>query len=55
MTSHINTKFKKSYKKLPDEIKMVAKKQFRIFQRDPYHTSLHFKRVHSISLFIQQE
>lgn len=47
MISHINDKFKKSYKKLPIEVRKIAKKQYKIFQKDPYHSSLHFKRVHS--------
>ncbi len=47
MISHINAKFKKSYKKLPSEIRKIAKKQYKTFQKDPYHSSLHFKRVHS--------
>jgi len=47
MISHINDKFKKAYKKLPIEIRTTAKKQYKAFQNDPYHASLHFKRVHS--------
>lgn len=47
MISHINDKFKKSYKKLPAEIRKLAKSQYKLFQENPYHPSLHFKRVHS--------
>lgn len=47
MTSYINSQFKKSYKALPKEIKQIAKKQYHIFKNDPYHASLHFKKIHS--------
>ena len=47
MISHINSKWKKVYKSLPSQIRTVAKKQYRLFKDDPYHASLHFKRVHS--------
>ena len=47
MISHINARFKKAYKRLPTEIRVVAKKQYKAFKLNPYHASLHFKRVHS--------
>jgi len=45
--SHTNQRFWKAYKKLPKEIRQIAKKQYELFKNDPYHASLHFKRVHS--------
>lgn len=47
MISYINPQFKKLYKALPFEIRLLAKKQYNIFKENPYHSSLHFKRVHS--------
>ena len=47
MISHINLKWKKQYKQLPLEIRQIAKKQYKLFKESPYHSSLHFKRVHS--------
>ncbi|MEA3498102.1 MAG: hypothetical protein U9R16_03480 [Campylobacterota bacterium] len=47
MISHINLKWKKLYKKLPIDIRKTAKKQYKIFKDNPFHSSLHFKRVHS--------
>ncbi len=47
MISHTNNVFWKGYSKLPSDIKDIAKKQYKLFAFDPYHASLHFKRVHS--------
>ena len=47
MISHTNSSFWKGYAKLPQHIKDIAKKQYKLFALDPYHSSLHFKRVHS--------
>jgi mRNA-degrading endonuclease RelE of RelBE toxin-antitoxin system len=47
MISHINSKWKKSYKSLPLPIRTIAKKQYKLFKINPYHSSLHFKRLHS--------
>ncbi len=47
MISHINLKWKKQYRELPLEVRQIAKKQYKLFKENPYHSSLHFKRVHS--------
>ncbi len=47
MISYTNSNFWKLYKKLPQNIRDTARKQYRLFVSDPYHASLHFKRVHS--------
>jgi len=47
MISRTTTKFWKFYKRLPKEIKEKSKEVFNFFQKDPFHPSLHFKRVHS--------
>ena len=47
MISRTTTKFWKSYKRFPKEIKEKSKEVFNFFQKDPFHPNLHFKRVHS--------
>lgn len=47
MISHANSAFWKGYANLPAHIKDIAKKQYKLFISNPYHASLHFKRVHS--------
>jgi len=47
MISYINLKWKKLYKNLPHDVRQLAKKQYKLFKENPYHSSLHFKRVHS--------
>ena len=47
MISHTNSSFWKLYGKLPQNIREIAKKQYKLFTIDAYHASLHFKRVHS--------
>jgi hypothetical protein len=45
--SHRTKQFLDRYRLLPKEVKRQAKAAYRQFQRDPYHPSLHFKRVSS--------
>ena len=47
MISHTNSSFWKQYRKLPQNIRDISQKQYRLFVSNPYHASLHFKRVHS--------
>jgi len=47
MISRTTKDFWKFYERLPDQIKKKAKDAFKRFQEDPYHPSLHFKRIHS--------
>ena len=43
-----NTKrFWKCYDTLPAEVRKEAKNAYQLFSDNPYHPSLHFKRVHS--------
>jgi len=46
LTSHTHKNFWKLYEKLSKNVKIQAKKQYLIFDNDPYHASLHFKCVH---------
>jgi len=52
MISHINLKWKKQYKKLPQDIRQIAKKQYKLFKQNPYHSSLHFKLLHFLFLHL---
>ena len=47
MISHTNSSFWKQYRKLPPNIRDISQKQYQLFILNPYHASLHFKRVHS--------
>jgi len=47
MLSHINSRWKKSYKNLPKIIRKIANKQYKLFKQNPSHPSLHFKKIHS--------
>lgn len=45
MKSYIDPDFRKAYGKLPKEVREQARKAYRLFKQDPYHTSLHFKPI----------
>jgi hypothetical protein len=45
--SKTSDKFWKCYENLPIEIKKKSKESYQLFQKDPYHPSLHFKKIHS--------
>lgn len=47
MISRTTEKFRKSFSKLPEQVKKQARAAYELFALDPYHPSLHFKRVHS--------
>lgn len=47
MKSKTTSDFWKCYKALPNEIREQAKKVYKLFNENPYHPSLHFKRIHS--------
>jgi len=47
MKSHIDADFRKAYSKLPKEARDQARKAYELFKQNPYHPSLHFKRVHA--------
>lgn len=44
MKSAANPRFWKAYKKLPLEIQRTARKNYRLWQRDPRHPSLRFEK-----------
>jgi hypothetical protein len=45
MTSRRTTRFKSLFQKLPTEVQQSAQKSYALFQRDPSHPSLQFKRL----------
>ncbi len=47
MNSKTTDRFWKCFHKLPEKIKKEAKKSYKIFKNDPFHPSLHYKRIHS--------
>ena len=47
MNSATNDRFWRHYSALPADVKEQAREAYAMFASDPYHLSLHFKRVHS--------
>lgn len=47
MKSHTTRRFRKVFAKLPASIQQQARESFARFSQNPYHPSLHFKRIHS--------
>jgi hypothetical protein len=45
--SRLAEDFLACFEKLPDAIKEQARKSYRLWKKDPYYPSLHFKRVHA--------
>ena len=46
MISLTTERFWKAFNKLPDSIQAQARKAYEIWEKDPYHPSLDFKKVH---------
>ncbi|MFZ5563121.1 MAG: hypothetical protein ACOZBW_03660 [Thermodesulfobacteriota bacterium] len=47
MKSFATQRFWECYSNLPPEIRKKAGETYSLFSNDPYHPSLHFKRIHS--------
>ncbi len=45
MRSHRTTRFHELYAQLPESVQRQATEAYRLFEQDPWHPSLHFKRV----------
>ncbi|MCI0361242.1 MAG: hypothetical protein L0211_22400 [Planctomycetaceae bacterium] len=45
MKSRLHEDFLACFRGLPDEIKELARKKYKLWAADPHHPSLHFKRV----------
>ena len=47
MNSHTTKRFRKAFERLPEQVQKQANESYALFQQNPYHPSLHFKRIHS--------
>ena len=47
MNSRLTEDFLACFAKLPDEVKELARKNHRLWKRNPSHPSLRFKRIHA--------
>jgi hypothetical protein len=47
VNSRSTERFRDALKQLPKEIRQSAQEAYRLWQQDPQHPSLHFKRIHS--------
>lgn len=45
MKSSTTPSFRKRLKELPPPIRRLARKNFKLWLRDPHHPSLHFKKI----------
>lgn len=46
MKSSTTDRFWKCYAELPAETRKQAREAYRLFEQDPHHPRLHFKRIH---------
>ena len=46
MKSYLTEDFVAAFRDLPNDIKERARKNYRLWKENPYHPSLHFKRIH---------
>jgi hypothetical protein len=44
--SYVTDDFIEAFRAMPDAVKDHARKNYRLWRANPYHPSLHFKRVH---------
>ncbi|MBI4633857.1 MAG: hypothetical protein HY742_08190 [Deltaproteobacteria bacterium] len=47
MISQTTDRFWKCYRGLPEQIRKEEKEAYKRFKKNPYHPSLHFRRIHS--------
>jgi hypothetical protein len=48
MNSFLTEEFLILYRALPDEVRQQARQAYALFEQDPHHPSLRFRRVHPI-------
>jgi hypothetical protein len=46
--SHTSERFRKLFALLPNHIRQQATEVYKLFEKEPYHPNLRFKRVHSV-------
>ena len=47
MKSRVTEEFLALFGKLPAEVQARARRNYRLWQSDPHHPGLHFKKIHS--------
>jgi len=47
VNSHLTEEFIERFRKLPAGVKQTARKNYKLWKRNPSHPSLDFKRVHT--------
>lgn len=47
MKSTITAHFRRAFSRLPSHVQRQARVAYRLFAQNPYHSSLHFKQIHS--------
>ncbi len=47
MRHYASSGFWYHYRQLPPDVQRLADKNFRLLANDPYHPSLHFKKIHA--------
>jgi len=50
MKSRTTVRFRKMIEELPPQVRQQAREAYKLFRREPHHTSLHFKQVHTTKL-----
>jgi hypothetical protein len=45
VTHRANPRFWAHYRRLPEDVRLLADESYRLLRRDPKHPSLHFKRI----------
>lgn len=48
MSSFLTPQFLTLYRALPERIRQQARQAYALFEQDPSHPSLHFRKVHSV-------
>ncbi len=51
MKSEINQDFLDAYRKLPQDVRALARTSYRRFRENPNHPGLHFKRLQGTDLY----
>lgn len=47
MISELSLDFVECFRKLPENIKDLARKNYKIWKQDPHHPGLNFKKIHT--------
>ncbi|PSQ86012.1 MAG: hypothetical protein BRD42_06640 [Bacteroidetes bacterium QS_3_64_15] len=47
MKHYATTSFWYHYRQLPEEVQRIADEKYRMLENNPYHPSLHFKKIHN--------